>query len=151
MIPQTLTEKGFAPYGRILAVPDWRPDGSAEAYDFWRGIALIAGETSLNILRAKRRAFVFDRMERHNRSPEAMIVLSGACLLPVAPAGPLEPGTVGLFRMNPGDAVVLDQGCWHWVPFPLGESSTIVVVFTASTPDEDVEVRPLGTKVEIEV
>ena len=74
-------------------------------------------------------------MERHDRTPEFLIPADGPFLLPVMD----DAGAVAVFRVEPGEAVVIGQGVWHSACLPVGaEAATYFVVFRRGTPQEDV-------------
>lgn len=139
IVVNVLNKRDFVPYGQIIESPVRKPDSSEPTHDYWDKLTVFTGETSLNYLSVKQRELGISLMERHCQSPELLVLLSGTCLLPVAAPGDFLPETIRVFALNPGDAVLLASGTWHWVPFPLQNKAEFIVVFRAATPTDDLE------------
>ena len=139
-----LNEQSFKPFGLILSTPNRTPDVTGEIHEYWDKLSLLPGETSINYLTAKSRALCLKELERHTQTPEILVLLEGSCFLPVASAGELASEKIRVFRMKPGDAVQLDAGTWHWIPFPQQGTSRFMVIYKNGTAQNDLEIVPLA-------
>ena len=50
-------------------------------------------------------------------------------------------------RVRMGEGVVFNDGIWHWAPFPLKASSSVIVGFEKDTADKDLVIRDLDSKI----
>jgi ureidoglycolate lyase len=101
----------------------------------------IDGSVSVGVLRAVKRGFDFHEMERHVETPEMLVAVQGDVLVPVAPANhpadaPAAEETE-VFHLRQGEALIMNTGVWHWLPFPLQGEAVLLVVFKEGTPDND--------------
>lgn len=141
---QPITTSSFAPYGRVLRRPDGAPTAEGATFSYWSDLAAfrVEGETEIGLCRARAAGEpVVDWVERHDRTPEILIPADGPFLLPVQ----ADDGAVELFRVEPGEAVVLAPGVWHGACLPAeGRAVTYYVLFRRGTPREDVTKRELA-------
>ena len=138
-----LSEAAFQPFGKVLRLPERKPDATGAVHEYWDQLVVFPGETSVNFLITKQRDPIFTEMERHRATAEILVLLAGSCLLPVAPAGPLDEAAIRVFQMKPGDAVCMEPGTWHWLPFPREQASQFLVVYHNGTAQHDLEYAPL--------
>jgi ureidoglycolate lyase len=89
----------------------------------------------------------FDWAERHLRSQEAIVPVSGGCLVYVAPPDhPDEPDRLPpfeafrVFRVPPGSGVVMHAAVWHGAPIVEDEAAKAIVLLLAGTGRDDVTV-----------
>lgn len=135
--------ESFRRFGVFVAAAEGAPipEGSAFSYKEKVGVMATRGSTSVGILRAVGRSPEFHEMERHVATPEMLVALEGDVLVPVAPANhPAEAAdarAIEVFRLRQGEAVILDPGVWHWLPYPLSPEAAVLVVFKEGTPDHD--------------
>ena len=136
------TPENFAPYGSIAGTPFGPPTSQAADYKFWSDIAhyRIEGETEIGI------CTVFEQpvpeitaLERHLRTPEILIPIDASFVVPLLLDGkPLEEAKA--FRVDPGEAIVVEKGIWHGACLPVDERrSSYFVIFRRNTPHDDVE------------
>jgi hypothetical protein len=96
---------------------------------------------SAGALESVPRPMILGRMERHLRTKEALIALEGEAVLCVAPSQESADGGLSgiiALRMRAGQAIIMDTGAWHWIPFPIGRSSArFLVVFRSGTGKDD--------------
>jgi len=91
-------------------------------------------------------------MERHLDTGEILTSLRGDCILCAAPPGELKPEKIRAFSLKEGQAVVLQPGAWHWIPFPVKkEGARILVIFQDRTGEDDLEIRELDRILNIEI
>ena len=155
---QPLTKETFAPFGQLIECPE---ELRAPSADFgWSVVAAPAfhGEVEVGWLKLVHKPMEVYTMEHHLGTPELIIPLDTPMVFPVAPADPsgeaLPPADrVEAFLAQPGQALLLDQGAWHWLPFPSAETGSCLVVFRKDTPANDLFIRDLpgGEMVKFEV
>lgn len=141
--PKRLTADAFAPYGAVARRPDTAPLAATEQFSFWSDVAAYAidGETEIGFCTVYQQpAARVGWMERHARTPELLVPIDGAFLLPV-----MTDEQVEVFRVEPGEAVVIDPDVWHSACLPAGaDETTYFVIFRRGTPHEDVEKRDVA-------
>ncbi len=141
-----ITTQNFASFGRIVIAPRGRPTSQAAEYKFWSDIAdyAIEGETEIGMCTVyRRRTQEISGMERHLRTPEILIPIDAPFVLPLLSDGAPEKD-VKAFRVDLGEAVVINNGVWHGACLPVRKkSSSYFVIFRKQTPHEDVEKKPV--------
>ena len=145
--PQRATPEAFARYGAVVTAPTAAPTAQDATFRYWSDLAHfgVEGETEIGLCTVYRQdAPRVTWMERHARTPELLIPADAPFLLPVMAEG----GPVEVFRVEPGEAVVIGQGVWHSACLPAGaDAATYFVVFRRGTPHEDVTKRDLPATV----
>jgi ureidoglycolate lyase len=138
LTPRHATPEAFARYGAVVPAPTAAPTAADATFRYWSDLAhyRIEGETEIGLCTVYRQdASRVTWVERHDRTPEFLIPADGPFLLPVMD----EAGAVEVFRVEPGEAVVIGPGVWHSACLPVGaEAATYFVVFRRGTPQEDV-------------
>jgi ureidoglycolate lyase len=132
------TPDAFARFGSVVPAPTQEPTAAGNTFRYWSDLAhyRIEGETEIGLCTV----YLQDAprvtwMERHDKTPEFLIPADGPFLLPVMG----DTGEVEIFRVEPGEAVVVGAGVWHSACLPVeGASATYFVVFRRGTPREDV-------------
>jgi ureidoglycolate lyase len=141
LTPQRATPEAFARFGSVVPAPTVEPTAADPTFSYWSDLAhyRIEGETEIGLCTVHRQADPrVTWMERHDRTPEILIPADGPFLLPVMD----EAGAVEVFRVEPGEAVVIGDGVWHSACHPAeAASATYFVVFRRGTPREDVVKR----------
>lgn len=141
-----ITTENFSKFGRIVSAPKDKPTSEAEDYKFWSDIAdyMIEGSTEIGLCTVyKQPKAEISGMERHLNTPEILIPIDAPFVLPL-----LHDGKAGkeaeAFKVNIGEAVVIDRGVWHGACLPVGKKEcTYFVIFKKSTPFEDVEKKQI--------
>lgn len=135
-----LTPETFAPYGKVAKLPSTPPLAVANNFKYWSDTANygIDGETEIGFCTVYRLPEMrIDWVERHLRTPEILIPIDGPFLLPVLSDGVDDQPE--LFRVNPGEAVIIHPGVWHSACIPVDSAEiTYFVIFRKGTPYEDV-------------
>jgi ureidoglycolate lyase len=144
-----LTDEAFAPFGAVVGEPARTHDATGPGWRWW-------GETS--VLEDDGRPWTigyldiepsppprFDWAERHLRSQEAIVPVSGGCLVYVAPpdhpedANRLPPfEAFRVFRVPPGRGVVMHPAVWHGAPIADDGPAKAIVLLLAGTGRDDV-------------
>ena len=136
-------ERGaFAPYGTVVEQPGRAPDAEGPGWRWWAETAALAATGDaygVGFLDLEPAPLEFDWAERHERSPEMIVALAGDCLVYVAPADPGtdEPGPFEVFRLRPGQGVILAPGVWHGAPLAAAGPAAAMVLLREGTGTED--------------
>jgi ureidoglycolate hydrolase len=146
LTPAPASEAAFGRFGKVVLSPRSAPTSEANDYRFWSDLAHyeIRGETEIGLCQVFRQpANVITGMERHLRTPEILIPIDAPFVLPLLREG--SPSSdAGVFRVEPGQAVVIDPAVWHGACLPVGaEASWYFVIFRRGTPGTDVEKKPI--------
>jgi ureidoglycolate hydrolase len=145
--PVNATPANFARYGQVVKTPAGAPTSQAADYKLWSDIAHFAidGETEIGLCRVFRLPVARIRgMERHLRTPEILIPIDAAFLLPLLRDDDASAGAA-VFRVAPGEAVVVGAGVWHGACLPVGaHAASYFVIFRRGTPHEDVEKKDIA-------
>ncbi|MBP2671179.1 MAG: hypothetical protein H6Q85_1245 [candidate division NC10 bacterium] len=129
--PVPVSDAAFARFGRVVLTPRGTPTSEAEDYKF--GLCQVFRQPVNSIT----------GMERHLRTPEILIPIDAPFVLPLLLEGNPS-GEAGVFRVEPGQAVVINPGVWHGACLPAGaEASWYFGVFRRGTPKTDVEKKPV--------
>lgn len=150
-----ISQERFARFGDFLTIDDRSAKFAEEIFTFWDGLGYLEEKHNYEIgfLEVYDREKSFSTMERHHQTREVFFALDEA-VLPVAPPAPEQPypdpDKVEAFKLEPGSGVLFSRGCWHWLPFPLGEKAKFLVIFKKATPDTDLEKVDLQDKLDLE-
>lgn len=136
-----LNKESFKMYGQVIELPSTTPDTSDGVLQWWGKVAAIPadGPVGVGIMQVKRRDFIVTKMEYHEKTAEMIIPLKGSSILAVGySAGDnREPEEADAFFLPVGQAVVLNKGVFHWLPFPLQDAAIFAVIFRVETPVDD--------------
>jgi|LSQX01.1.fsa_nt_gb ureidoglycolate hydrolase len=141
-----LTVENFQGFGQIVDAGLKDPRIVEEDFTFWNclGQIQLADPVDFAFLEVRKRSKTFSKIERHHKSPEAFYALRGDCLMLAAPPTPdqgyPDPDTVRAFYLPEGKGLIYDIGTWHWLPYPLGDKSHLLVIGRLGTSDEDCEI-----------
>jgi ureidoglycolate hydrolase len=126
LVAEPLTATAWAPFG-WLPVDDTDPtDGAHTLHYEWGDPHLNVIAHAADEIAHTERGLVCDMMYRHDTHTQALMSLNCDAVVAVAPAAvdftkPGDLATIRAFVLHPLDVLVLDQGTWHWGPFPLGD------------------------------
>ncbi len=136
--------ESFGRFGTFVAAAEGAPFAAGEAAAYREKVGVLdvgGGRVSVGVLRLKKRPLDLHELERHLATPELLVAAEGDVVFAVAPANQPEPspeaGAVEAFRLNQGEAVIMNPGVWHSLPFPLQGEATLLVVFKENTPAAD--------------
>lgn len=155
-----LTPESFTPYGRVIEAPLANPDATGAGWRWWGETQVLTGDGrpfGVGYLDLAPAPMQFDWAERHMRSPETILPLSGDCAVYVGPPDHAdEPrrlpafDSFKVFLIRAGRGVILDPGVWHGAPLAVGGPGHAVVLLLEGTGATDTTVvRFDDTPVEI--
>lgn len=136
---QMLSEEAFAPFGTVLGT-EGRPYGGEEGMYRWyeKQAAVENAQTvSVNLLTAVQRDYVFSKFERHARTTETILPLTGGMIVAGIPAGEARADRVQAFYVPVGQGICWAPGVWHYAPFPIGGDATCAIIFRHGTGADD--------------
>jgi ureidoglycolate lyase len=148
-IVRPATPESFRPYGKVVIGPVGEPLAETPAFSYWSDLASYVIDTATEIglctvYRHERPEVTM--VERHLRTPEILIPADAPFDLPVLREGEPE-DRLAVFRVMPGQAVVIGAGVWHGACLPVdSEKATYFVLFRRRTPHRDVikkEIEPV--------
>jgi ureidoglycolate lyase len=151
---ERLSKKVFAPYGEIIGLIGAKPDIDNDDMSFSPGLSYLelahAGGMFSFLHMKKPRPFICENLERHLNCTEALIPLGGQTIGVFAlskdmkdPKSPVDFNGAKAFIMDGSLAVNLKVGAWHWLPYPISETASFVVVFEKDTHKKDLEIIDL--------
>ena len=141
-----LTPEALEAFGKAIKVFDGTApdvDNELETYCGQLGIMDCHGVAQVGIYSGKQRGFKAGKLEQHRESPELLAALSGDFVTLVTSSVEVNGRTVpdeskmAAIRVDQGEAVLFDDGTWHWSPYPVGEKCDVLVVFKKDTPRDD--------------
>jgi len=144
---EPLAEPAFRSFGQIVTIPETAPPTQENAVmRYWGGLAKtrIHEEIEFGLMTLRNREHEVAEMDRHTKSPEFLVSLSGDFYLAVAPiskAGSTRPtaASVKIFLIRQGQGVLLRQGVWHALPFPVKDEVQCLVAVRDGTFKGDVK------------
>jgi ureidoglycolate lyase len=137
---EQLSAESFAPYGRVVDAPTREPDAVGDPWRWWAQTALLDhGERACAVgyLEVERGRTGFDWAERHRRSEEMLIPVERALLVYVAAP---DPERFRLFRVTPGQAVILAKGVWHGAPLAEHGPGRAIILLAEGTGELDTDI-----------
>lgn len=126
---QELSEKAFAPYGKVVSLPDSSPNKQGQGWKCWLPVSLVSTTTDLGLgmVVTQERPLVVTEMERHVSREEILWPTDKAVIQPMALPKDLEDpdavpdlDTVSAFLIKPGQAIVMAKGAWHSAAYSTG-------------------------------
>lgn len=141
----TLNSETVQQFGEVIEKPAGDPSVEVEGVQrYWHNVNSLVdlGEAAVTgYLEAPQRKFKLTKMERHKNTQEAFIPLKGVSVFMLAPPEEKpDPSEMTPFLMDGSKGILLDEGVWHWVPFPLTEEATFALLLKKETVDEDIEI-----------
>ena len=158
---EDLTAEAFAPFGEVITQPDRGQDAHGPGWTWWGENHVLAGgdrKYGIGYLDLQPTELSFNWAERHMHSDELLIPMGDDCLVYVGPPDyPDEPDRLPplerfrVFRLRPGQGVLLGKGVWHGAPMALDKPLHVTVLLLKDTGKADGHVvRFVETPVQIE-
>lgn len=154
---QPLDAESYAPFGTILAVPERSPDIAGQHNRYWDHAVpfRVRGAPQVGFLEVYWRPLVVTTLERHLLHTQAFIPLEGKPLIQaVAPPSTRctpDPREVRAFLLDGSAGVLLHEGTWHHLFFPLVPKAHVVLLLQEGTKEHDMEIVPLPEPIEIRI
>jgi ureidoglycolate lyase len=147
---EDLTAEAFAPFGTIVEQPNRAPVAEGTGWHWWGEITYLGGGDrpyAVGRVDLEPAPLRFDWAERHMKTDEMLVPLGGECLVYVGPAlYPDEPTRLPpldqfrVFRVRPGQGVLMKAGIWHGAPMTADQPLGVLVVLLKDTGTTDVYV-----------
>ncbi|MDF2614413.1 MAG: Ureidoglycolate hydrolase [Clostridia bacterium] len=144
-----LTQDNFKEYGVILSTDYFEQNGGDSNFGWWENLAVFEGidRVSVNILRAKTRELIVEKLEYHNDTEEAVIPLGGKDqIIVVAKKGVLIEDEIEAFYLEGTKGVVLNKGVRHFIPYPVEGDVDNLIIFKDQTGANDLILEELQDK-----
>lgn len=149
-----LNKKAFAPYGEIIGPQKVKPDVENDDLVFYAGLSDIELTKQGGIfcwLDIKRsRQFICENLERHLKCSETFIPFVGSSIFVVGLSenikdirSPIDVESIKAFFIDGSLAVNVKKGVWHWLPFPITEKASFILVIEKETHIKDLEIIDL--------
>lgn len=158
---KNLNQKYFSQYGKILGPQDGVPSSSNELFDIWVGVDEIisrVGVPKLSWFNVKpKRDFICKKIERHLESSETIIPMHGQSIMIVGlsknsnPEEQLDLGTINAFYLDGTRGINFKPGVWHWIPYPLSDEASFILVRGDEINKKDCEIIDLKEKMNLEL
>jgi ureidoglycolate lyase len=144
---EPLEPSAFSPFGAVVDRPPRAPDATGPGWEWWgETLSVAATERGYGVgyLELEAAEPWFDWAERHMQSQELIAPLDGRILVYVGPPeSPEQPDALPpldrfrVFRLEPGQAVVLAPGVWHGAPHAEGGAARAMVLLQQGTGRDD--------------
>ncbi|MBA7493163.1 hypothetical protein ES702_03719 [subsurface metagenome] len=155
---QYVTADNFRDFGQVITIPtegSLVPTTESEFHKFYGGLGFMTLREVMEfgVCTFKKRDLIVNQMEQHAQTQELLFAIDGDFIMPVAPIltqnGEAFPGTgkIIAIRVHQGEGVIFNHGIWHWAPFPLKETSSVIVGFEKDTAHNDITIRDLEEKI----
>ena len=158
---KNLNQKYFSQYGKVLGPQDGIPSSSNELFDIWVGIDEIISRVGVPLLSwfnvKPKRDFICNKIERHLESSETIIPMHGQSIMIVGlsknsnPEEQLDLNTINAFYLDGTRGINLKPGVWHWIPYPLSDEASFILVRGDETNKKDCEIIDLKEKMNLEL
>lgn len=155
--PQKITTENFSDYGFVTSIS--QPDGyylEGEYHKFFRDpVRMITQSGSLglsSLVVRKNEGLKIKAMEYHDETDELQLPLDADVLLAVAPAngGEIIEAEVEVFQVPKGMLVILKEGTWHDVMYPISEEQVHVLIgLPERTYKKDIVVKKISEEIQI--
>jgi ureidoglycolate hydrolase len=144
---EPLEQPAFSAFGTVIDRPQRAPDATGRGWEWWgetQPVAATGRGYGVGYLELQPAEPSFDWAERHMRSQELIAPLAGSILVYVGPPeSPDQPDALPalerfrVFRVEPGQGVVLAPGVWHGAPHAEGGPARAMVLLQEGTGRED--------------
>ena len=152
----SLTAAGFSSFGCVIETPSRNPDIATKDNRYWDGVVPFraTGIPQVGFLEVYWRPLIVSAIEQHHTHTQAFIPLGGVSLIQVvAPPGTnpaVDPEALRAFFLDGTKGVLLHEGTWHALLFPLAPVAHIMLLLQEGTKEHDMHVVTLPEPVRIE-
>lgn len=141
LIPVLITDESLKGFGQILHSSSKLPAFDNTEFTFTAEVFKFAAkeEMSVGILKAYKRDIKPECLESHTDTVEMLFQLENNSVIFLAKSK--SPDEIKAFYFRQGEAIALNQGIWHWVPYPFEcDSCKTMVIFKDGTSSNDCEI-----------
>lgn len=151
---QYVSKENFSNLGVVIQIPkegEMKPLLESSFFKHYGPLGFIEGkeDVEFGITTFKKRKLIAEKLEQHAQTQELLYAIDGDFIMPVAPikyvneeAYPDEE-KLRIIRIPQGVGVIFKQGYWHWAPFPVKQTSSVLVGFKKGTAEKDIIIREL--------
>lgn len=155
---QTISNDFFSEYGQIIALSRTGsnvPTLESEFFQFFGGLAYmeVGRPVEFGICTFKKRGLIANQLEQHGKTPELLFAIDGDFIMPVTSICnkngeniPEEDKLIAI-RVPAGKGLIFHQGIWHWAPYPIKDSSSVLVGFERDTAQNDLVITDLKEQI----
>ena len=150
--PIPLTHSSFREFGQVVEASDTaKPTSENAIHKYWAGLAKtrIHENIDFGLLSVKPRDRQVAEMRRHAKSTTLLVSLREDYLLVVAPPTPSsarrafpDPKKVKVFMVGRDQAVILNKGVWHALPFVGTKEGLFLLAYRDGTARGDNSEKP---------
>jgi ureidoglycolate hydrolase len=145
-------------YGIVVYTEGKLPDAETEDFSFWDGLGeLEFSSGSVGLVRSyPHSSHTCPSLERHGKSPEALIPVNGDIVVVCALSKMEEPrevnqNTLKALMVQKGEALILHPGVWHYAPMVRDTVVDTFVIFRKDTLLNDLVKEVYGDPSDLEV
>ncbi len=139
-----LESAAFERYGTVVQQPGRPRDASGPGWSWWAETAELPVTDrafGVGFLDLQPAPLQFDWAEQHHLSPEMIVALRGDCLVYCAVG---DPAGFEVFRLTPGQSVILEPDVWHGAPLAAAGPAAAMVLLRTGTGVEDTAIVQFG-------
>jgi ureidoglycolate hydrolase len=158
MLIQYVSKDNFNDLGEVIKIPqegEMKPLLESSFFKHYGPLGFIEGKEDIEfgITTFKKRELIAEKLEQHAQTQELLYAIDGDFIMPVAPIihkeGEAFPDEekIRIIRVPQGVGVIFKKGYWHWAPFPIKDTSSVLVGFKKGTAEKDIIIRELKEKI----
>jgi len=158
MLIQYVSKENFSDLGVVIQIPkegEVKPLLEASFFKHYGPLGFIEGkeDVEFGITTFKKRLLIASKLEQHSQTQELLYAIDGDFIMPVAPIINKEEKEfpdeekILIIRVPQGVGVIFKKGYWHWAPFPIKDTSSVLVGFKKGTAENDIIIKDLKNKI----
>jgi ureidoglycolate hydrolase len=151
-----LTPETWEKFGNIVEIPTKNPVVSLPFGGYWNrvvGYEPEGGVADIGVATFSYRDALLPLLERHHGT-EITVPIDGDMIIAVAPPKDLDnpqarvdPKEVEVFYVRQNQTFIMNPGVWHWAPWSLSGSVSMLVFLPKDTVHKDVQLTTLDKAV----
>lgn len=146
-----LNPENVKPYGKFIAKESFPKQEDGADFTWYGTVDEIDGCAAINLCSMKKHAYTLNTLEYHQNTKEALVAIHGSgVILALAEKGEFSQHNIRAFYMGPGEGIIFDKGVYHSTPYPVGDETTLLVVFLQNTGENDLHFKHMETELTIE-
>lgn len=123
--------QSIAPYGKLLGLPHRAPTLARGDIDYYHHVADSNDFTDhpvTSYLISYPRTALLEKIERHRRTEETFIPLTGESVMVLGKPGTLNEEELVAIHLDGSFGIQLYRDTWHFAPFALGNAATYLLL-----------------------